>query len=483
MRGNKLFVKIFLICLALVLALSAVNAAEFAVGIEPDYQSIRIDQTAEYKITVHNNMDTVENFELYSPDVTWDVTTVPSSDRILTIAPGAKHTVTVRLKPLYVNPGLFGVRLNIRVSGKNMLIRNYLMVGVTELNPPPGEYLPAIRSNIVMGDIVDPRENITVKLELENQNRRQINNMDIKLRSDVINTGYKTNLGPLEKKTVTINLAIDPLTQPQEDVLRALIFTSAINKTYQYESMPFSFRVLQYGGLVENITETKEFLKTIRIITLTNIGNGDFIDVYKVERGFFARLFTSGTPKPKRYREDGVGYTGWSVNLGPYEKVTITEIVSFRVPVAVLILIVICIILYYKLRSPITLHKSATVLATKEGGISELKVLIVLKNRTGKVIKGVNVIDKVPHIADVSREFDMGTLHPTKMLKHAKKGTLIKWEMKELDKFEERVLAYKIKSRLSILGDFKLPVTVVKFASRSGRERSSHSNSVTLVSA
>lgn len=481
MRGNKFFARIFLFSLVFMLAVSCAAAVEFAVSISPDYQSIRMDQVAEYKVTVENNMDRTENFEIYSPDVMWDVSTVPTSDRILTIASGAKAIATVRLKPLYVNPGLYGVVLNVRVSGKNMLIRNYLMVGVSEINPPPGEYLPAIRSNIVMDEIVDPRENVTIQIELENQNRRDISGMDIKLRSNVINTDYITSLGSLEKKTVTLNLEIDPLTLPQTDVLRVMMFTTAANKTYQYEATPFEFRILQYGGLVEDAEETKEFLKTTRVITLTNVGNGPFIDVYKVQRSFFKGIVTSGSPKPKRFREDGANYVGWSVNLGPYEKVTITEVVSYRTPVAILLLIIIAVILYYTLRSPVVLHKSATVLATKEGGISELKVLIVLKNRTGKAVKDVNVIDKVPHIADVSREFDMGTLHPTKMLKHAKKGTLIKWEMKELDKFEERVLAYKIKSRLSILGDFRLPVTVARFASKSGKERSTHSNSVTLM--
>ena len=60
---------------------------------------------------------------------------------------------------------------------------------------------------------------------------------------------------------------------------------------------------------------------------------------------------------------------------------------------------------------------------------------------------------------------------------------MIKWEVKELEGFEERVLAYKIKSRLCVLGDFRLPVAVVRYKAVSGKERSTHSNSVTLVGA
>ena len=135
------------------------------------------------------------------------------------------------------------------------------------------------------------------------------------------------------------------------------------------------------------------------------------------------------------------------------------------------------------MRSPVLVHKSATVLATKEGGISELKVLIVVKNRTGKELKNVAIIDKVPHIADVLKDFEMGTLHPIKVLKHEKKGTLIKWGVKEFDAFEERVLAYKIKTRLSVLGEFKLPVVVVKFETLTGARRSTHSNTVSIIGA
>ncbi len=482
MQKNILKAFIFLFAVFM-LSVSISSAAEYVVTINPEYQSIKMNEIAEYELTIRNNMHTTENFEIYSPDVMWDVTTRPTSDRILTIEQSTTKTTTLHLKPLYVNPGLYGVSLNVRVSGEDMLIKNYLMVGVTDINPPPGEYLPAIRSGIVMDDVIDPRENITISLELENQNRRNIESMDIRLRSNLINSDYKTSLGPLEKKKIKITTSVDPLTRPQDDVLRVLMFTTAAEKTYQYEAEPFEFAIMHYGELVEEVSETKEFLKTIKTITLTNAGNGDIDDMYKIQKGFTQRLFTSSEPDSERIKENGTVYMGWPIRLGPNEKAAITVVVSYRVPFVILSAIIAAIVLYFLLRSPIIIHKSATVLATKEGGISELKVLILLKNRTGRPVKNVTIIDKVPHIADVMREFEMGTLHPSKVLKHEKKGTLIKWEIKEFDRFEERVLAYRIKSRLSVLGEFKLPVVVVRYTAPTGRMRSTHSNAVTLVGA
>lgn len=481
MRLNKGLRTLVLFLAVFILIASFACAAEYVVIISPEYRSIKENEVAEYRLTVTNNMATTENFEIYSPDVMWDVSTKPASDRIMRIESGESKGTTVQLKPLYVNPGLYGVSLNVRMSGRNMLIRNYLMVGVTDLNPPPEEYLPAIRSTILMDDMIDPRDNITIKIELQNQNRRTIPEMDIRLRSDAINTDYKTGLGPLEKKVVAVTTKIDPLAPPHTDVLRVLIFTTAANRTYQYEATPFEFEVINYGGLEEDVTEIKEFMKTTRIIKLKNVGNGGVIDVYTIKKGFFERMFTSAEPEWKKFEENGTKSFGWPVTLDPFEEKTITVVVSYRLPFGILMAAVIIIVLYFLLRSPIIIHKSATVLATKEGGISELKVLILVKNRSANAVKDVTIIDKVPHIADVMKEFEMGTLHPSKVLKHEKKGTLIKWAVPEFDKFEERVLSYKIKSRLSVLGEFKLPVVIARFVSASGRRRSAHSNAVSLI--
>lgn len=474
---------LLLVLAALMLAVSAAGAAEFAVTVSPEYQNIHMGDAAVYDMTVKNNLETTENFEIYSPDVLWDVSTIPASDKLMTIPGGASKTTKLQLKPLYVNPGRYGVVVNTRISGKDMLIKSYVMVGVDDPNPPPGEYLPSIRSSVEVDELVDPRENITIVLGLENLNTRNNEKLDIKFRSHTINSEYETSLGPLEEKQVTVNVPVDPLTRPQEDILRVTIFTTAGERAYQHEAMPIEFEIMHYGGLEEETDYEKSFLKRTKTIKLTNVGNGDIIDVYTLKKNFFEKIFTSSEPDWKNFEEDGEKLSGWTVNLKPYQSMTITVVVNYRIPFGILCAAVLVVLLYYLLRSPIIVHKSATVLATKEGGISELKVLIVVKNRTGKAVKDVSVIDKVPHIANVSKDFEMGTLHPSKVLKHEKKGTLIKWEVEELDRFEERVLAYKIKSKLSVLGDFKLPVAVVRFASKTGKERSTHSNSVTLVGA
>ena len=43
-----------------------------------------------------------------------------------------------------------------------------------------------------------------------------------------------------------------------------------------------------------------------------------------------------------------------------------------------------------------------------------------------------------------------------------KKGVMIKWNIETLEAGDERVLSYKMKSRLSILGEFNLPAATAR---------------------
>ena len=105
-----------------------------------------------------------------------------------------------------------------------------------------------------------------------------------------------------------------------------------------------------------------------------------------------------------------------------------------------------------------------------------MKIIIYIKNRSSEIINNIFVNDKVPSLAELIKESYLGTLEPTKILVHDKKGTIVKWELKSLEPFEERVITYKIKSKLNIIGGISLPPTKIRFDTKSGRERVIFSN-------
>ena len=82
--------------------------------------------------------------------------------------------------------------------------------------------------------------------------------------------------------------------------------------------------------------------------------------------------------------------------------------------------------------------------------------LVIERSSDFQTIFCIEIVDKIPNIADLEKGLSIGTLHPTKILKHERKGTIIKWLIEQLDAGDERVISYKIKSHLSILGEFRL---------------------------
>ena len=166
--------------------------------------------------------------------------------------------------------------------------------------------------------------------------------------------------------------------------------------------------------------------------------------------------------------------------MQPGESYSLTVVVSYRPIVYLIIALVVLITLYYLLRSPLVVRKSVSSIKTKEGSLSELKVLLHIKNRTKRNYEDLIVLDRIPKITEIGKEFEIGTIRPTKIMTHEKKGTIAKWEMNSLDSYEERVIAYKLYSNLNILGGLTLPIALLKYRIR-GKEKKASSNKIKLV--
>ena len=118
------------------------------------------------------------------------------------------------------------------------------------------------------------------------------------------------------------------------------------------------------------------------------------------------------------------------------------------------------------LRSPLLMVKEASNIVKKEGGISEITVILHIKNRSQSKIEQIEITDFIPALVSVGGDVPIGSLQPNKVLKHERKGTtIVKWTIDTLDASEERVLSYRIKSKLAILGSFNLPAAKAVFKS------------------
>ncbi|MFQ5621223.1 MAG: hypothetical protein ACE5FT_05235 [Candidatus Nanoarchaeia archaeon] len=458
MRGGirTLILLVFLLVLPVVVA-----ETDFNLVIEPSQQTIKLNETAVFDLTISHNSAQTEYFEIYSPDVLWDISTDPTTDRVMQIPAGQSRNTKLLIRPLYVQPGFYGVVINVKMSGSKQLVQKDLRIGVAR--ETFGEYMPAIRSALTMPEKIYPNEEITLKVRLENQNRRDLDKLDLKLRSQLINKDYTTSLKPLESKEVEFKVKLDEATPPQQDQLRISVFADVRNRTSRFDLPIKRYMVLPYGDVTESREETSSLLWKETKIMLKNTGNVVTEELVEYPTNVFSRWFTDANFDYAVISTGTGRYLTWKMKLGAMEEETVTVTENYWPAVWFLLTVGIIVGLYYMFRSPLVVKKGAMVVQSREGEISELKVFITMRNRSRNSLHDIIVLDMVPPFADVKHQFEVGTLNPDKVVRHDKKGTQLKWSIDVLEPHEERIMSYKIKTRISILGGFKLPPCQVKF--------------------
>ena len=455
----------------LALALFAVSAFafEFNVEIDPEQASTRIGESANYTLFISHDSGNTETFDVYSPDVEWDITT--SVPRPISVPRGQTREVTLFVRPLYATPGYYAISLHIRHAASGEFVKKTIIIGVNPKNYVPGQYTPAVRIKTGIAQAVDPREPVVVTLNVTNGNRRDLKAVAFKVRSNLLNAEATIDLGELEKRQLVFPIKIPKTTAPQKDTIEVTALVNDNGDIIPFTAEPVEYEIIEYGEIAHTVVDERGFLTRTWTYTLVNNGNAAKHTEFKLHSPFFQGWFTTTEPSARKVKlPDGV-YDVWDVSLGVGESTQVQVVTNYRPLLVVFLVLAIAIAAYYTFRSPLVVRKSAVVIAAREGGMSELKVLIEVANRSTKPVKDVRVLDKVPHIAEVVRDFEVGTIRPTKIVQDEKKGTLLKWTLEELDAGEERVITYKIRSKLSILGQMRLPVAVTKCITSRGERR------------
>jgi len=468
--------------LLLVVALLSISLASALSELSLDYEAVKDNvvymEPAEFYISITNNQGFSDRFKVsFGINPKWSTQIIPPKDSYLTINKGETKKIKVLIMAVSeMPPSLYRIPIIVKSLKTNLSEKIYAPIYLKS-GKLAGEYPPTVTAKVNIPDKVNPRETIRITIDLRNRNKLNITEMKIKLSSIVINKEVITSVGPLEEKTIIITHQFDPLEPPKKDTVTFSLYVDG-NSIRTIEDIPIE--IIAYSDIIESSELEKSFLKTEKKITYTNDGNIRKQETLKIEIGFFKDIVTSTNPKTYVLKEDGKRYRALDVDLKPGAKTEIIIVKNFRPLVAIITIVIILTILYYVFRSPIVVEKQAVVLNTKDGGIINMKIMMNVRNRTPKVIKNVVIIDRVPNIADIEKEFQIGTLKPDKIISHEKSSNIIKWNIDVLEKYEERIITYKIKSKLGILGGFKLPTAVIKYENEKGKDVITHSNSVSL---
>jgi hypothetical protein len=473
--------KILLFVVILLTSILFVNAVSLEVKYDPIKNNIKLEEEATFNINVFNKEARKDTFRLYTLDYPiWEVHTEPRITPILVdVEPNSNKSIKIYVNPLHITlPGGYIVNLNVKSQKSGDFVKVPLTVKIKSTAQLIGGYIPTVLVNAKIPDKIDPRQDIPISVDLDNQNPLNYSELRIIIDSKLIKKTLTEKLGPNEQKTVTITERIDPSTKPQKDKITVTVLYG--NRTIS-GPLKKQIEISSYSELKKDVKTTKKFLKTSSIVTLTNDGNIAYSGRERIETTSFKNLFLSSKPRSKTIKDEGKKYIAWDISLKPNETQTIELTENYRPLFVIFILLIIVVILYYVYRSPLVITKAVSNIEKTEGGVSGLKLIITVSNRSKNQIRHIEVIDKIPHIAQLDKGISIGTLPPHKILKHEKKGTIVKWMIDELDPNDQRVINYKAKSRLAILGEFNLPAAAAKFR-YNNKQRVTSSNKLRISS-
>ena len=308
---------------------------------------------------------------------------------------------------------------------------------------------------------ITPGVAFTVPIKLKNRAYIPFKDLEVYLSSDTPKIAEKVvvSFKEREEKTESLNVLFNKDTTPG-------IHTVYI-KVYEGESLKGSFSqdviIIPGEEVAEDVLTDTGFLSSVRTITKVNTGNVISNQRMETHYSLFKRVFTSTDPKAEIEKSNYV----WEFTLEPGEEKEIKIITNYRPLFYGCIIIILFIIgMLFHIERSVVLKKRIFRIKEDTHGISEFKILLHLRNGKRYTLRDVKVLDVLPHVVSATQEF--GTLKPTTVQKGKRSARMV-WEIGDLEQKEERVLSYKVKSKINLLGEVRLPAATIQFINKKGK--------------
>ncbi len=430
----------------------------FFVKITPIKSAITVDDSARFMLSIYNNQTYADTFTFTPKDTILTVSSDPSTDywNGITIPAQSEGKTIIRfttgqnLKPQLL-PGT-----QLRITSKKNGEETSAFFSIEIL--PRTKFPIDVSSKILTPYFVDPRNKLSIRASLNNHNGAKYENLKLSLKGKYVSRDIDVQLAPNENKTVEFTIDFDKATSPGKDTLTLELKKEdkvIAKDTAEIEIVEYSEPFKKSESAIES------FQKKTTTITLENDGNVAKQQTITYPASLFDTYFTKTDPKAK-YAGTSKEFT-WQITLRAGETTQIT-IVKNTIPLFYLAIFLIAYaILYFSFRSPLSIRKEIMEVIEKEGGISEIKIKVKIKNRSKKPVKSIRLIERIPEITVLHAEKDQ--VAPTKAYKY-KDGSVLEWQFAEIESKEERIITYKIKARLIIMGNLKLKPAVVRFGKR-----------------
>lgn len=470
--------KTFLILVSLLLAISLVAAEDVEVRHELVTEEVYPGETISVNVIVKNNQASDDNivvkvdqtalYPLLKFSAFKDV--MPLSGR-KTIEAGKEGVYSF---VVYVRDGIEPDRnydLIFKVkSDKNpdLEIEDY------RARIPVASPEELIKITTDLSDEIAPGREVVFEVKFRNQANLMVDPADLYIDSDLFSKYYSEILYPTPYEiTKSLKFTPEPTAKPG---IYQMVITAFKGKTLRGRLVK-NFEVIANPDIDSKVDTKSGFLMREITVTKYNKGNVNVDDVYELPMTWFERLMTDYSTEPSKIAD---GKVEWRMTIQPAETETLKIKTNYReLFFTIIALLILAVVIVYYMKRVVSIRKGVFKIRDEKGAIAEIKILIHVMNRTPKPITNIKIVDILPHMLLLSHEY--GTLKPTKFQKGEKSSRLI-WDIDELEPGEERVISYRAKPGLHVIGPINLPAALLRYTNKDKKIIDMQSNRVTLFS-
>lgn len=326
-------------------------------------------------------------------------------------------------------------------------------------------------------DTVTPGETLKLSVTVANIGTEPFKNIDLKLEvvgpqtldfaDDVINSLAKN-----EETTVAREVQIHNLLNPGQYLVRATL----IKDDEIFDTAERAFTIETVKQVDRDVDERSGTFTFTRTVKLRNTGNAETVESVTAEVARPFNAFTSAPGALAEERDGSVVYT-WFVTLGPNESASVTYTVHYWPFYVVFAVIIFAAYRFYITSRRPSIRKRLMSSKRLHDDRQEFAISLEVKNTTPFTLRNVTVLDFVPAVARVYKDFKV----QPERAKFVEVGTEILWKFREMKPGEVRYVHYRMATVLETIERFLLPSAVVE-GWRGRRRYRVHSNDLMVGS-
>jgi len=364
------------------------------------------------------------------------------------------------------------------VSGKCVEdIKRVFEISAYQFSDPSKKYstklevLPKRESTICLtslnlsDSLVEPEKNLIITSKIKNFGKT-----DLQLRVKIFVEDKKIydsiiTLEKLSEEVIQQSFFVSKSLKPGKYSVKVLVYDMD-NKLI--DMMESQFEIAKVITIEQMSFNKASFMESTNTIKFKNSGNVESnTQYYSI---FIPKILQPFVKISADYIKQDDLYKIIIPSLKPGQEFSFSfSVVLYPIWIVAAIIIASIIFIYFKYYT-ILIEKR---IFEKEG---EFKVKIQVKNARKMKLKNVVLIDRVPALFKLSKEFEF---FEPKIVKKATGFELI-WEIGDLNPGEERIITYKIKPIIELVGKFKLPKAILKFKEGRAEKQIAISKSVSI---